>query len=179
MLNDIRISSDNGFISLLVLLDLSAAFDIIDHLILLDQGCQTQFPGGRSVCRFLWFPFNQLSSKACIPRCVYSLANQLLDWTKGAENNPKTSRHSGPPGLEFDTCGLSGQALSWFRSYLSERHQFVYTANESSYCSRVRYGIQQPCLNPWSSPYICYRLATSSEIMALTSTAMQMTLSCT
>ena len=24
-----------------------------------------------------------------------------------AENNPKTSRHSGPPGLEFDTCDLS------------------------------------------------------------------------
>ena len=39
--------------------------------------------------------------------------------------------------------GLSGQALSWFRSYLSERHQFVYTANESSYRSRVRYGIPQ------------------------------------
>ena len=72
----------------------------------LEQGCQTQFPGGCSVCRFLWFPFNQLSIKACIPRCVYSLANQLLEWTKGAENNPKTSRHSGPPGLEFDTCAL-------------------------------------------------------------------------
>ena len=72
----------------------------------LEQGCQTQFPGGRSVCRFLWFPFNQLSIKACKPRCVYSLANQLLDFTKGVENNPKTSRHSGPPGQEFDTCGL-------------------------------------------------------------------------
>ena len=74
VLNDLLLSSDNGFISLLVLLDLSAAFDTIDHLILIDR-------------------------------------------------------------LE-NLVGLSGQALSWFRSYLSERHQFVYT--ESSYRSRVR-----------------------------------------
>ena len=75
VLNDLLLSSDKGFISLLVLLDLSAAFDTIDHLILIDR--------------------------------------------------------------------LNGQALSWFRSYLSERHQFVYTANESSYRSGVRYGIPQ------------------------------------
>ena len=72
----------------------------------LQQGCQTESPEGHSVCRFLWFPFNQLSIKACIPRCVASLANQWLERTKGAENNQKTSRHSGPPGLEFDTCAL-------------------------------------------------------------------------
>ena len=75
VLNDLLLSSDKGFISLLVLLDLSAASDTIDHLI-------------------------------------------LIDWLK-------------------NLVGLSGQALSWFRSYLSERHQFVYTANESSYRSRV------------------------------------------
>ena len=51
----------------------------------LNQGCQTRFPGGRSVCWFLWFPFNQLSIKARGPRRVHSLANQLLEWTKGAE----------------------------------------------------------------------------------------------
>ena len=78
----------------------------------LEQGCQTKFPGGRSVCRFLCFPFNQLSIKACIPRCVYSLTNQLLEFTKGAKNNPKTSRHSGPPGLEFDTCALEIQTYN-------------------------------------------------------------------
>ena len=77
VLNDLLLSSDKGFISLLVLLDLSAGFDTIDHLILIDR-------------------------------------------------------------LE-NLVGLSGQALSWFRSYRSERHQFVYTANESSYRSRVRW----------------------------------------
>ena len=81
VLNDLLLSSDKGFISLFVLLDLSAAFDTIDHLILIDR-----------------------------------LKNLI---------------------------GLCGQALSWFRSYLSERHQFVYTANESSCRSRVRYGIPQ------------------------------------
>ena len=89
LLNDLLLSSDNGFISLIMLLDLSAAFDTIDHLILIDR-------------------------------------------------------------LE-NLVGLSGQALSWFRSYLSEWHQFVYTANESSYRSRVRYGIPQgSMLGPFS-----------------------------
>ena len=117
MLNDLLLSSDKGFISLLVLLDLSAAFNTIDHLILIDR-------------------------------------------------------------LE-NLVGLSGQALSWFRSYLSERHQFVYTANESSYRSRDMEYHKDLCLDPCSSPYICYLLATSSVTTALTSTAMQMTLSCT
>ena len=61
----------------------------------IEQGCQTQFPGGHSVCRFLWFPFNQLSIKAWIPRCVYSLANQLLDarcWEQ--PENQQTQRPS-------------------------------------------------------------------------------------
>ena len=116
MLNDL-LSSDKDFISLLVLLDLSAAFDTIDHLILIDR-----------------------------------LKNMV---------------------------GLSGQALSWFRSYLSERHQFVYTANESSYRSRDMEYHKDPCLDPCSSPYICYLLATSYVTTAFISTAMQMTLSCT
>ena len=79
-------------------------------------GVSNWIPRGPSVCRFLWFPFNQLSIKACRPRCVHSLANQWLEWTKGAENNQKTSRHSGPPGLEFDTCALDGRPIIFFNS---------------------------------------------------------------
>ncbi len=61
--NDLLLSSDRGCISLLVLLDLSAAFDTIDHNILLNR-------------------------------------------------------------LEH-FVGISGSALPWFKSYLSDRHQFV------------------------------------------------------
>ncbi len=61
--NDLLLSSDQGFISLLVLLDLSAAFDTIDHNILLNR-------------------------------------------------------------LE-NVVGISGSALAWFKSYLSDRHQVV------------------------------------------------------
>ncbi len=62
--NDLLLASDKGCISLLVLLDLSAAFDTIDHDILIDR---------------------------------------LQNYT-----------------------GIQGQALRWFRSYLSDRYHFVY-----------------------------------------------------
>ena len=64
-----------------MLLDLSAAFDTVDHLI-------------------------------------------LLDWLE-------------------NLVGICGQALSWFRSYLSDRYQFVNFNNLNSHQSRVRYGVPQ------------------------------------
>ncbi len=79
--NDLLLASDQGCISLLVLLDLSAAFNTIDHDILIDQ-----------------------------------LQNY---------------------------AGIQGQALRWFRSYLSDRYHFVYLNGESSQLSPVKYGVPQ------------------------------------
>ncbi len=79
--NDLLLASDQGCISLLVLLDLSATFDTIDHDILIDQ---------------------------------------LQNYT-----------------------GIQGQALRWFRSYLSDRYHFVYLNGESSQLSPVKYGVPQ------------------------------------
>ncbi len=79
--NDLLLASDQGCISLLVLLDLSAAFDTIDHDILIDR-----------------------------------LQNYK---------------------------GIQGQALRWFRSYLSDRYHFVYLNGESSQLSPVKYGVPQ------------------------------------
>ncbi len=76
--NDLLLSSDSGCISLLVLLDLIAAFDTIDHNILLNR-------------------------------------------------------------LKF--VGISGSALAWFKSYVSDRHQFVAVNEEVSYPSQVQYGV--------------------------------------
>ncbi len=75
--NDLLLSSDRGCISLLVLLDLSAAFDAIDHNILL---------------------------------------NRLENFV-----------------------GISGSALAWFKSYLSDRHQFVAVNEEVSYRSQASF----------------------------------------
>ncbi len=75
------VSSDRGCISLLVLLDLGAAFDTIDHNILL---------------------------------------NRLENFV-----------------------GISGSALAWFKSYLSDRHQFIAVNEEVSYRSQVQYGVPQ------------------------------------
>ncbi len=81
MTNDLLLSSDRGCISLLVLLDLSTAFDTIGHNILL---------------------------------------NRLENFV-----------------------GISGSALAWFKSYLSDRHQFVAVNEEVSYRSQVQYGVPQ------------------------------------
>uniref|UniRef100_A0A9J8ATE3 Reverse transcriptase domain-containing protein n=1 Tax=Cyprinus carpio carpio TaxID=630221 RepID=A0A9J8ATE3_CYPCA len=79
--NDLLLALDQGCISLLVLLDLSAAFDTIDHDILIDR---------------------------------------LQNYT-----------------------GIQGQALRWFRSYLSDRYHFVYLNGESAHLSPVKYGVPQ------------------------------------
>uniref|UniRef100_A0A8P4G3E0 Reverse transcriptase domain-containing protein n=1 Tax=Dicentrarchus labrax TaxID=13489 RepID=A0A8P4G3E0_DICLA len=79
--NDLLIASDNGLVSVLVLLDLSAAFDTIDHNILLQR-----------------------------------LEHQI---------------------------GIKGTALSWFKSYLSDRSQFVHVNDESSINTIVSHGDPQ------------------------------------
>ena len=79
--NDLLIASDNGLVSVLVLLDLSAAFDTIDHNVLLQR-----------------------------------LEHQI---------------------------GIKGTALSWFRSYLSDRSQFVHVNDESSINTTVSHGVPQ------------------------------------
>ncbi len=81
MTNDLLLSSDHGCISLLVLLDLSAAFDTIVHSIIL---------------------------------------NRLENFV-----------------------GISGSALAWLKSYLSDCHQFVAVNEEVSYRSQVQYGVPQ------------------------------------
>ncbi len=39
--------------------------------------------------------------------------------------------------------GISGSDLAWFKSYLSDRHQFVAVNEEVSYRSQVEYGVPQ------------------------------------
>ncbi len=39
--------------------------------------------------------------------------------------------------------GISGSALAWFKSYLSDRHQFVAGNEDISYQSEVQYGVPQ------------------------------------
>ncbi len=41
------------------------------------------------------------------------------------------------------TVGISGSALAWFKSYLSDRHQLVAVNEEVSYRSQVQYGVPQ------------------------------------
>lgn len=78
--NDLLLAADRGCVSLLVLLDLSAAFYTIDHNILI----------------------NRLKS-----------------------------------------TGVQGQALQWFKSYLTDRYQFVNINVQPSQVSSVKYGVPQ------------------------------------
>lgn len=79
--NDLLTASDRGLLSILVLLDLSAAFDTIDHHILLQR-------------------------------------------------------------LEH-LVGITGSALSWFKSYLSDRSQFVNVHDVPSMHTKVSHGVPQ------------------------------------
>ena len=79
--NDILFALDSGYVSLLTLLDLSAAFDTIDHCILLDR-LQHMY-------------------------------------------------------------GISGIALSWFSSYLTNRTQSVIVNYHISQASSLSYGVPQ------------------------------------
>ncbi len=42
-----------------------------------------------------------------------------------------------------NSVGISGSALAWFNSYLSDLHQFVAVNEEVSYQSQVQYGVRQ------------------------------------
>ncbi|XP_042341350.1 uncharacterized protein LOC121942262, partial [Plectropomus leopardus] len=79
--NDLFIASDTGLVSVLILLDLSAAFDTIDHQILLHR-------------------------------------------------------------LE-SSIGLKGTSLAWFKSYLSDRSQFVHINDQPSAHTKVCFGVPQ------------------------------------
>ncbi|WP_419627049.1 reverse transcriptase domain-containing protein, partial [Thiolapillus sp.] len=81
IVNDILTASDANQVSILTLLDLSAAFDTTDHSILL--------------CRL--------------------------------------EQH----------FGVSGLALSWFKSYVSNRFQFVSASGSNSKLSKLDYGVPQ------------------------------------
>ena len=81
IMNDILRSIDSGSVTILTMLDLSAAFDTIDHSILL----------------------NRLS-------------------------------------VNF---GISGMALTWFTSYLTERSQSVYVEGNYSSDFKLMYGVPQ------------------------------------
>ncbi len=114
--NDLLLSSDRGCISLIVLLDLSAAFDTIGHNILL---------------------------------------NRLENFV-----------------------GISGRALAWFKSYLSDLYQFVAVNDKVSYRSQVRMEYlkaQYKCR--YFSRFTCYPWEMSSGKMGLAFTVMLMILS--
>ena len=93
--NDLLMASDKGLVSVLVLLDLSAAFNTIDYDILLQR-------------------------------------------------------------LEH-LIGIKGTALSWFKSYLSDRSQFVHVNDESSMHAKVSHGVHRVLyLDQFYLPYICF-----------------------
>ncbi len=105
---------DYGCVYQLVLLDLSTAFDTIDHKILL----------------------NRLGNYFCI----------------------------------------HGIVLSWFKSFLSDRHQFV-ALNEEVYRSQVQYGAPQGSVLGPLLFKLCYLWVISSGNMVLAFTVMLMILS--
>ncbi len=55
--------------------------------------------------------------------------------------------------LENDV-GIRGSALAWFKSYLSDCHQFVAVNEEVSYRSQVQYGVPQGSVLTWHALHV-------------------------
>ena len=116
--NDILMNMENQKVTLLVLLDLSAAFDTVDHRILLDR-------------------------------------------------------------LQFD-FGISGSALNWIESYLSNRTQRIYIDGVLSSNFNLKFGVpQDSCLGPLLFSLYASKLFRSSSHISLIPIVMQMTHNCT
>ena len=47
--------------------------------------------------------------------------------------------------------GIRGKALEWFRSYLTNRKQFVSINGSNSDCNDITCGVPQAWLAPWAS----------------------------
>ncbi len=73
------------------------------------------------------------SDRGCISLLV------LLDFS----TTFNTSDHNILLNRLENSVGICGSALAWFKSYLSDRHQFVALNEEVSYRSQVQYGVPQ------------------------------------
>ncbi len=74
--------------------------------------------------------------------------------------------------------GISGSELTWFKSYLSDRHQFIAVNEEVSYRSQVQYGVPQgSVLGPLLFTLYMYHWDISSGNTGFDFTVMMMILS--
>ncbi len=100
----------------------------------------------------------------------------FLDLTAAVD----TIHHTIFPSFLEHSLNITSAALSWLKSYLSDRQQFININNCTSSIAPLSPGVPQGwCLVSPSSSYICFHLVISLIIMISISTVMAMTASST
>ncbi len=148
---------------------------------LLDLNSLTHTPAVDRCCYFFLYPdwlilvepFRRKTHKLLVYISLYSLL-VLLDLSAAFD----TIDHNILLNRLENSVGISGSALAWFKSYLSDHHQFVAVNEEVSYRSQVQYEVPQgSVLGPLLFTLYMLPLGNIIRKHGLTFTVMMMILS--
>ena len=153
--NDILLNMAKGSFTALTLLDLSAAFDTIDHTILLDR--LNGYHGFILILIYLRFyvAFNSqghiamgsLQVEETSAHCTVNHRASASNYQLSNMKRPARDSNRRPQRLEARTLtttpGISELALGWFKSYLSGRTHSVKVGTTLSNPVTLQHGVPQ------------------------------------
>ena len=138
ILNDVLCSADRGDLTILVLLDLSAAFDVIDHELLLSK---LQYEMGITETALHWFIFYLAERTQRV--CIYQTLSKNTPLICGVSQGSVLGRiffaaYTSQPGKIIESNGLSRKLYAddtqLYKSFHPDRNACDAAVNEVEKC---------------------------------------------